>query len=149
MAAKLKIALIGGVLAGALGNHQITITPVDVSISQETADLLKKDMQAFVDTKAINGGEQISIKEGFSVPLRLNLVVTHLDLNVNLDAKFVLEVDDDPNYIPPAATPSDVILTGGPASASEPTVDKPAQPNASPVQTSAEAISAATEQGQD
>jgi hypothetical protein len=110
MPAKLKISLTGGVL----GSHQIALTPVDMPISQEAANLIKKSMQELVDAKAIHGGEQIDIEAGFPIPIRMNLVVTHLDLNVAVDGHFILEVDDDPDWVPAPPSDAAIVLTGGP-----------------------------------
>jgi hypothetical protein len=111
MSAAFKIS----VLAGILGGHQVKLDPVTMPISQETANMIKKDMQAFVDAKAINGGEQIDIHAGLPLPIRVNLAITHLDVDVNLSGDIVIEVDDDPDFVAPPPSQATVVLTGGPA----------------------------------
>lgn len=92
MAKKLQIALKADTDKN--GSYDVNVTPVDIEINEATALALESAIAVADVNDAIPGNGEFEVKQAIKAPVKINLFITSLKTNVNIDAEVVIRVVD-------------------------------------------------------
>lgn len=92
--AKLQIELQGDLTGD--GKPEFKVTPIDIELPDEAADLLEKAFRIADTLDAEPGDGEFDQKFKTKVPVRLNLILTKMNAGISLDGKLTMRVKRDP-----------------------------------------------------